>query len=211
MKSKITLMLFFVGIIASKNSFFSQSSLTIDGSQILSNFKFDDSQGTRDKVYNPIYTSAYSVGYRYATESGLMFRAALGMRKAGATMVYDAVNYAWNLQYADVKIGLGYVYNKPERIHPYLSVSGYFAYLLKANQSINNENFDVLKSESINKMDYGVFITPGINIKINDNMSAYTEFNYMMGLANLETSTDGQKSNNAGMSLSLGLSFTISK
>lgn len=211
MNSKFKICLFLLSAFACRNEFFAQSSLTIDGSQIMSNFKFEDSQGTRDKVYNPIYTNAYSVGYRYSAESGLMFRAGLGMRKAGATLVYDNSNYAWNFQYADVKIGVGYVYNKPERIKPYLCVSGYFAYLLKANQTINNENFDILKSESINKMDFGVFITPGINIKINDYISAYTEFNYMMGLANLETSTDGQVSHNSGMSISLGLSFNITK
>lgn len=209
MNSKFKIVLFLLCAIACKNDFFAQSSMTIDASQVMANFKFADSEGSRDKVYNPIFTSAYSLGYRFSTESGLMFKAGLGMRKAGSTLVYDASNYTWDFQYADVKLGLGYMYNKPERFKPYISVSGYFAYLLKANQTINNENFDILKSESINKMDFGVFITPGLNFKLNDYISAYTEFNYMMGLANLETSTDGQKSNNSGMSLSLGLSFNI--
>ena len=58
-------------------------------------------------------------------------------------MVYDGYNYLWDLQYTDIKLGGGYIYNAG-RLKPYLSVSGYFAYLLKANQTINNQNFDTL-------------------------------------------------------------------
>lgn len=186
---------------------FAQSSITIDASQVVSTFKFTDSAGVQDKSYSPIYSGAYSLGYRYESEEGLLIRAGLGMRKAGATMDYDNINYTWNLQYADVKVGVGYIYNKV-RLQPYLSASPYYAMLLKANQSLNNENFDIINSKSLQKNDYGVFITPGLQFKASDAISVYTEFNYMMGLRNLETSS-GQKSYNRAYSFSLGVAFTI--
>jgi hypothetical protein len=188
---------------------FAQSNVTIDASQVVSTFKFTDSTGTQDKSYSPVYSGAYSLGYRYASEGGLLIRAGLGMRKAGATMVYDNINYTWNLQYADIKVGAGYIYNKAS-FQPYLSVSPYYAMLLKANQSLNNENFDIINSKSLQKNDYGVFITPGLQFKASDAISVYTEFNYMMGLRNLETDS-GQKSYNRAYSFSLGVAFTITK
>lgn len=189
--------------------FFAQSSITLEASQVVSTFKFTDSAGVQDKSYAPIYTGAYGLGYRYASEGGLLIRAGLGMRKAGATMVYDHINYAWNLQYADVKVGVGYMYNK-KRFKPYVTASFYYALLLKANQSLNNESFDIKDSKSLKTNDYGVFITPGLQFKASDAISVYTEFNYMMGLQNLETG-NGQKSYNRAYSLSLGVAFTISK
>lgn len=186
-----------------------QSHITFDASQQMTNFKFSSSDGTRDKEYNVIYNGAYALGFRYGLESGLQFNANLGMRKAGATTVYDASSYTWNLQYTDVKLGIAYSHNKSERFHPYLNVSGYFAYLLKASQVINNENFDILKSKNLSNTDYGVFFSPGLTIIINESMSTYFQYNYLLGLANIETSGDGQISKNAGMSLTLGLAFKI--
>lgn len=206
---RITLLL--IGAFFIHSSGRAQSSLNVDASQLFSSFRFTDSQGNElNNEYSGIYTGAYSVNYRLGLESGLQFLGGLGMRKAGATLVYDEINYLWNLQYADAKLGVGYMMKK-ERFSPYLNVSGYFAYLLKANQSLNNENFDILKSKSINDKDYGVFLTPGVLVTLSDAISSYLEFNYMRGLSNIENNDSGQKAYNAAMGLTLGVSFTITK
>lgn len=197
------------GMFIASTQVIAQSSVTIEASQVISTFKYIDSDGTRDKSYSGIYSGAYGLGYRYVSEAGLLVRAGLGMRKGGATMVYDNTNYTWNLQYADVKAGIGYMYNK-KQFKPYLSASGYYAILLKANQSLNNENFDIKNSKSLKKNDFGIFITPGLQFKASDAVSVYAEFNYMMGLQNLEVDS-GQKSYNRAYSFSLGVAFTIKK
>ncbi len=192
----------------SKNAM-AQSSITIDASQVFSTFKFLDSQGNQDKNYSGIYSGAYSLGYRYTGEKGFMFRGSAGMRKAGSTLVYDAMNYTWNLQYLDVKLGIGWAFGKG-RTKPYLSASPYYAFLLKATQVINNENFNVLNSKSISSSDYGVFITPGVQFKASDAITIYGELNYMLGLQNLEKDS-GEKSYNRAYSATLGVAFTITK
>jgi hypothetical protein len=207
----IKIVFFLLGFIGLHTSVLAQSSITVDASQQYSTFKFIDSQGESDRAYSGNFSGGYSVGYRHGGElGGLLIRAALGMRKAGATMVYDDTNYMWDLQYVDIRAGVGYML-LGERIQPYFTATPYFSRLLKANQVINNENFDLLKSGSLKKSDYGVFASPGVQITVSDAFSAYLEFNYMMGLQNLETTGDDQKSYNRAYTLTLGVSFNLTK
>lgn len=190
------------------SSVMAQSNLMIDASQVFSNFKFIDSQGIQDKDYKINYTGAYNFGYQYQSDFGLIARTGVGMRKGGATMVYDGANYNWSLQYVSYNLGLGYMYGDG-LLKPYLTVAGYFGYLLKANQTINNQDFDIIDLDQIQKIDYGLIGSIGTQIELNDAMSAYTEFSYLMGLQNIETSTLGQESSNVSYVLTLGLIFSL--
>jgi hypothetical protein len=209
---KFKFLLFVLGFLSSTAAM-AQSSLTIDASQQSSNFKFVDSQGTADTSYLPAYTGAYSLGYRFATEGGLLVRANLGMRNAGATMIYDDANYLWDLQYADVKLGAGYMLNTA-RFKPYVTVSGYYAYLLKANQTQGSMNYDMVKGGELKRNDYGVIASPGLQVMLSEFISVYSEFSYVMGLQNIEpqkveNTTSVQEGYNRAYGLTLGLSFTI--
>ena len=186
-----------------------QSNITIDASQTLTSFKFLDDQGNQDKGYSGVYSGAYSLGYRYTGKKGSLFRGGVGMRKAGASLVYDGMNYSWNLQYLDIKLGAGWMFGK-KRTKPYICVSPYYAFLLKATQVLNNQAFDILNTKSLKTSDYGVNFTPGVQFKASDVISIYGEFNYMLGLQNLETSTT-EKSYNRAYALTLGVAFTITE
>lgn len=210
MKNTLKTIIAVIGFIAINQYCSAQSAFTIDASQQLTNFKFTDSEGTRDKNYLGNYSGYYSLGFRMLKESGFLFRAGAGMRNAGASLIYDEANYSWNLQYIEAKAGAGYAY-KMEKLTPYLCVSPYFGYLLKANQTLNHQNYDIINSGSLNRMDYGVFISPGVQLGLSDAVSAYFEFNYMMGLANLETGDNGQVSSNIAYSICAGLAFSINK
>lgn len=212
--SKLKVFLFLAGFLATTAAM-AQSSLTIDASQLSSNFKFVDSQGVKDTSYLPTYTGAYSIGYQFATDGGILIRTKIGMRNAGATMIYDDANYLWDLQYADAKLGLGYMYDMG-MFKPYLTVSGYYAYLLKANQTQGSMNYDMIKGGELQRADYGVLASPGVQVSLSDYISVYTEFSYLMGLQNIETQAfEGadtiQEGFNRAYSLTLGLAFTITK
>lgn len=183
------------------------SSITIEASQNVTNFKFTDSDGNIDDSYSPLYSGGYALGYRYALDQGLFFSGKLGMRNAGATYVFDDTNYSWDLQYAEVRLGIGYNYSFG-KFGVHLSAQPYFAYLLKANQRLNNEDFDIRDSGILNETDYGVFISPGGNFTVSDYIAVYVDVNYMLGLANLETD-ESQTSNNTLIGATLGVSFTI--
>jgi len=207
---KMKLFLLLACLIASTVFVSAQSALTIDASQLYASFKFEDSQGTKlNNEYSGIYTGAYGISYRYLTDFGLIIKPGIGMRNGGASLVYDDMNYSWKLQYANAKLGFGYIYIM-DRINPYFVASGYFAYLLRGTQIINNENFNITHSSLLNNKDYGVIFTPGVEFKLSDYISSYLEFNYLMGLNNVEMD-EGQNAKNFAFGLTLGLSFTITK
>ncbi|MBL4861404.1 MAG: PorT family protein, partial [Crocinitomicaceae bacterium] len=207
MKSKIKLFLCAAGFLMLSNHVDAQSSITIDASQNITNFKFVNSAGEQDMNYSVNYSGGYSLGYRYTLENGMFFPVKIGMRTAGATYVYDDANYSWNLQYGEARLGLGYNYAFG-KFGAHISATGYFGYLLKANQRLNNEDFDIRASDQINTIDYGVIVSPGVNFTASDYINIYLDLNYMMGLANLETD-DTQTSNNTMYGANLGLAFTI--
>lgn len=199
-----------LGFICCVTTVNAQSQFTIEASQQFTSFKFSDSQGSAlNSEYSGVLTGAYGVGYRFVADNGILFRAGIGVRKAGATMVYDNMNYTWDLQYADLKLGGGYIL-KNDRFSPYLIVSGYSAYMLRGFQTINNEDFNIKESKAINEMDFGILVTPGVQIKLSDALSSFVEFNYLMGLQNLEKD-ESQKSKNVGYGLTLGLSLSFGK
>ncbi len=203
------------GLFILPNKTTGQTGITMDASQQMTSFKFTNSVGEIDNSYSPIFSGSYDVGYAHFLDFGLYFNAAVGMRNAGATMSVDNTNLRWDFQYAQGKLGIGYMYELG-RINPYLGISGYYARLLNANQRVNdptreNINYDLLDAGMITEQDYGVIITPGFRIAASDYISVYTEFEYLMGLQNIEPGESDQKAINAGYSLTLGLSFTIAK
>lgn len=192
-----------------------QSGITIDASQQITSFQFTNSTGQVDNSYSSIYSGAYTVGYTHFLDYGIYLDGGLGMRNAGATMTLDDTHLRWDFRYAQIELGGGYIYDLG-MFSPYLGVSGYYAKLLKANQRINdptreNINYDLMEAGMVNEGDLGLLITPGVRISASDFISVYTEFEYLMGLQNIEAGESSQEASNLGYSLSIGLSITIDK
>jgi hypothetical protein len=206
---RITIIWILLGFICFVTTVNAQSGIAMEASQLYTSFKFTDSLGTKlDSEYSGILTGAYHVGYRFVSEGGLMVKVGLGMRKAAATLEYDAMNYAWDMKYVDGRLGLGYML-KYDKVSPYINVCGYYSYLLRGYQTINNENFDMKKAKSINDMDYGVTGALGVQFTLSYTFSTYVELNYLRGLNNLEKD-NGQKASNLAYGLTLGVSYALS-
>jgi hypothetical protein len=195
-------------IIAINISLYGQSKIIIEGAQIYSTFKFIDANGNYlSNEYLGKFTNAYNIGYSYKFDFGLFVRPAIGMRNTGAEMVYDNMNYSWQLQYASAKLGIGYMFDF-EKVKPYLMISGYFAYLVNGNQIVNNEHFNIIQNNLLKTIDYGIIASPGLEVKISNEISTYFEFDYLMGLNNIEIN-QSQKTTNISYCLTLGLSFAL--
>lgn len=205
---KSLLLLLLVCMIASTALVSAQSSVTVEVSQLYTSFRFNDSQSNNlNTEYKGIFTGGYGVGYRYVTNFGLIVKPGFGIHKSGADLIYDDMNYSWRLQYADAKLGIGYIYAL-DRISPYFVASGYFSYLLNGTQVLNNEHFNIIESELLDNLDYGIVLTPGVEIGLTKNIASFLEFNYLMGLNNLEPD-DSQTSTNFAYSLTVGFAFTF--
>ncbi len=189
--------------------FVTHSSVTIDAGQVFSTFKFIDSEGDKAPDYKYNITSAYSLGYQHTKNNGLFYRANIGMRHGGASLIKNGIEYNWNFQYADAAIGAGYMLNR-WRIKPYFFAAPYLGYLLKANQTIGMSRYDIKQNTTIKTADLGLFLCPGAKLAISNLITIYAEYKYILGLQNLEKSTT-QKSYNRGFLFNLGLSFNITK
>ncbi len=187
----------------------SQSFLTIDGSQVFSNFNFTSSAGKKDNNYKSISSGGYSLGYRLCEKSGLIFRFNLGMRKAGSSLNYNNTLINWNLQYCDVRIGAGYEYNK-WRVKPYITAAPYFSFLLKGSQNMDGLNYDLKANKGIKNSDFGILIIPGIKAIVSDYLSFYSEITYLYGIQNIE-SDKSEKLYNTGFFITVGMAAQFSK
>lgn len=206
---KIKLFLFplFVALITSIQA---QSGLTLEVSQLFTSFKFQDREGIKhNSEYQGLYTGAYGIGYRYVNDIGLIIKPGIGMRNGGANLVYDDVNYSWRLQYADLKLGLGYI-TPFETVNPYFLASGYYAFMLRGTQITHNETLNITESNLLSNIDYGLIFSPGVNIKLSDYISSYVELNYFKGLTNIEKDP-GQKTKNFAYGLSIGVAISFSE
>jgi hypothetical protein len=191
-----------------------QSYLNLEAAQVFSTFKFTyklNESNTKSTSGNPLYSqinsAAFGLGYSCIGKKGMIIIGSLGFRKAGASLVYKKINYLWNLQYIDAKIGVGYQYNK-WRLKPYSVLSPYYAYLLNAKQSVGLSYYDIKASRSLKGYDFGLFINVGIKAALSQYILLYAEYNYNLGLKNLETA-QGQYLYNRGFSIKLGLAFSI--
>lgn len=190
-----------------------QAYINLEGAQVFSTFKFSTKISDKDQVftdnqaYKHITVGAFSLVYQYEDSNGFFILAGAGMRKAGSSLVYNNVDYIWKMQYADVKAGIGYQFNK-WRIKPYEAVSPYYASLLNANQYIGQKNYDIKASKSIRNYDFGLFLALGAKATISKQISIFTEYNYILGLKNIETTAE-QYLYNRGFSIKMGLSLNI--
>ncbi|WP_242117518.1 PorT family protein [Aestuariivivens sediminicola] len=187
-----------------------ESSLTIEASQLVSTFKFIDSDNNKlNSDYQSIFTGAYGIGYRNIFENNIMLKAGLGKRNGGANYVYDDTNYSWRLEYAELKVGGGYMM-KRRVFSPYAVLNVYYGHLLRGTQVLNNEEFNITESDILKKSDFGLIGNLGINFKISNFVSAYAEGLYLFGLSNIEEDSD-QTTSNRGYGISLGLSFNLTE
>ena len=208
MKLKVLLVCMFCIFFCSNITHAQTQSLTIEAAQNITNFTFKNSDGVKDKNYEPSFSGGYALGYAYKlTNIRLYFTGKIGMRSAGASYVYDGINYNWNLKYFETRLGIGYDYDFG-KFGTHFAVQPYFGYLLKGNQRLNNEDFNLKTSGALNKADAGLFISPGVNFQASDFISMYLDLNYMFGFYNLESNAE-QVSRNNLYGANLGLAFTI--
>ena len=185
----------------------SANQITIDFGQNFTKMQFIDDQGFADTSLKYNFSTALNVGYEYSFEKGLFIGAKIGYRPGGASYVFDDANYAWNLNYTEVRLGVGYAYDLGP-VTARLSVEGYSAYLYRAKQQLHNLERDMLAAGSFRKWDHGLFITPSISYPIADNLDLGLGFNYMMGLHNIETD-DGQETKNTLMGSNITLRIKL--
>ena len=184
-----------------------QSSLTMDFGQNFTKLKFMNDQQEADTSIQSNFSTSFNVGYIYTLKEGVYFSSKIGFRPAGASYVYDDVNYRWDMNYSEFRLGVGYAYDLGPVIVRF-STQGYAGYLFKAEQQLHHLTRDMLAAESVEVWDFGLFFTPGVEYAINDKLNVGLNFNYMLGLTNIEVD-EGQTTKNSLMGSNVSLRINL--
>jgi hypothetical protein len=195
------------------NSSSAQSDFNIEAYAVFSTFNFTaknvnpNTTTVANTNYSHTTVSAFSLGYTHSASNGLLLLGSLGVRQAGSSLIYNSINYIWNMHYADIKAGVGYQFDK-WRLKPFVSVCPYYGYLLNGTQTFNQESYDLKANKSLKNNDYGLFANVGFKAALSPYISVYTEYNYILGLQNIETGQN-QYLYNRGFSVKFGVALTI--
>ncbi|MGM0581295.1 MAG: outer membrane beta-barrel protein [Bacteroidota bacterium] len=192
------------------------SGISIEASQQYSNFSYMDSEGIGGKSflgsdeYTGIFAGGYNLGYRMNTLDNIIIRGSIGMRRAGASLVFEDIVSTWSFQYADFRAAAGYEYELG-KLGVYLTAGPYAAFLLRASQTRNDIDYDLKENGEINTWDFGIVASPGVKYTVSDYINIYAEADYLFGLKNLEADAADpeQESYNVGLAISLGVIFII--
>jgi hypothetical protein len=204
MKETIAIVFLFFSLLTCN----AQNKIGISFSQNFSTFRFKDSEkNIEDLDYSIKY--GYGLSFQRVFGKNFFFEGLLSYNNKGANSTYGLQKLDWSFHYANIGLDGGYKFILG-RLCPQAGAGFYFGRLMKADQFIGSDYYDLMAENSINKNDFGATLFAGIEYEYSDNGSIYLRINESIGLLNLENNTEAtQKMFNRTFSIQLGLSFTI--
>ncbi|MFH1119826.1 MAG: SH3 domain-containing protein [Bacteroidota bacterium] len=188
-----------------------QDNFSVNFGQTFARFKYADSKGNADENMSAAIGNAYALNYNKTGSNGLFIRPELGYKKYGAQSSIDDLLLNWSLQYLDLNFGAGYR-GTDMKFNPVIGGSLYASFLLKADQTVGRNIYNLKENDDINKMDFGMNLIAGVNYSFSETASILLECRYAIGLRQLEpnqVSTQTQDMKNRAFSLHFGLAFDI--
>lgn len=185
-----------------------QNSIGVSFSQTYSTFRFKDSDG---EIEDLKYTIKHGYGLTRQQEIAENFFAegSLSYNCKGATSTLGVQKLDWSLHYLNAAINAGYKMTIG-RLVPQGGAGLYYGRLLKAEQFIGSDYFDLIDTDYIRKSDFGASIFGGIGYDYSENGSVFLRLNETIGLLQLENDEQAtQRMFNRTFSIQLGLLFTI--
>ena len=202
---KIITLLFLVSIFLPLKS---QNKIGVSFGQMYSTFRFKDSEGNIEDLK---YTIKYGYGVTWQQEilESLFVEGSLSYYGKGATSTLGVQKLDWSLHYVNVSINAVYKMTIG-RLTPHGGAGLYYGRLLKAEQFIGSDYFDLIETDYIRKSDFGANLFAGIGYDYSDYGSVFVRLNETIGLLQLEKDeTATQRMFNRTFSIQLGLFFTI--
>jgi hypothetical protein len=174
--------------------------------QNYSTFRFIDSEGSQDELDYTI-KFGYGLSYQHLFGEHFYLEVPVQYNNKGANSTLDQYKLDWSFHYVNAGLNLGYRFTIG-RLYPQFGLGAYYGRLLKADQYVGPDHYDLLVTNVINKNDYGVCGFVGLEYEYSDNGSVFLRINEAMGLLQLEEDSD-QEMFNRTFSIQLGLYFTI--
>lgn len=169
---------------------FSQSKVSVNLGQTFSKFRFRDSQGNEDPNMTFVVKNSYGLAYENLLYKGWFIRPEIGYKNLGAQSYSNNTNLLWDLHYIDLSAGGGYMF-LTKSIRPYVGASMYVSYLLKANETIGSDSYNLIANNALKKFDFGVNVFTGVKYRIENNIDIFVECRWSNGLLQLDNNLNG--------------------
>ncbi len=173
-----------------------------------STFRFLDNEGEKEDLKFTI-KNGYGFIFQKQFGSNVFAEGLLAYNNKGANSQIGNFKLDWSFHYVNIALNGGYRLNLG-RLHPYGGLGIYYGRLLKADQFIGTEYYDLMTMDIISMNDSGVNVFGGVEFTHSRNGSVFIRLNQEMGLLQLERADDdNQKMFNRTFSIQLGLLFYI--
>ncbi len=185
-----------------------QNNIGLYFSQNFSTFRFLNNDGEKEDLK---YTIKYGYGliYQIQFDSNIFAEGLLSYNNKGANSQIGNTKLDWSFHYVNLGINGGYKFNLG-RIQPHVGTGFYYGHLLKADQFIGIDYYDLMSMDIISMNDLGLNIFGGMSYEYSRNGFVFIRLNQEIGLLQMEKDDeDNQKMFNRTFSIQLGLLFNI--
>ncbi|HOF20533.1 MAG TPA: outer membrane beta-barrel protein [Bacteroidales bacterium] len=185
-----------------------QNKIGVSFNQIYSTFRFKNSEGEiEDLKYTIKY--GYDIIWQYKILEVFFVEGSLSYNCKGASSTLGVQKLDWSLHYANAGVNAAYKMTIG-RLSPHGGAGFYYGRLLKADQLIGSDYYNLMETNYIRKSDIGTNIFAGIAYDYSENGSVFIRLNEAVGLLQLEKNDlSSQRMFNRTFSIQVGLFFSI--
>jgi hypothetical protein len=175
-----------------------------------STFRFEDAQGNKGSQYR--FAGGDRMGISYGKEMGDKgrWKAELGYREGGARLFLGTDLVEWRLGYAEAILRYEWTVDLGEHASMRLGLGPYVGFRILGDQRIGNQAFNLMDSEALLGVDWGLNLKYGIYKKVGNGMQLGVHYAFIGGLQNLENQVvnPGQKSYLRAHTFGIGWLYT---
>jgi hypothetical protein len=166
---------------------FAQNHFHVKSGKTFSTFLFRNSENTKDESLDYITNNFLGLSYDFNLGKLHVLRPEVSYREGGARSEWNNRRLFWKLNYIDINFAYQIKVLDFEKIKIYQGIAPGVGFLLSGEQYIGNDYFDVKKTGSLRKMDYGVNFMANAKIKVIENVYLTVEYRYGLGIRQIES------------------------
>lgn len=175
----------------------------------LSSFLYKDADGNKDENLGFRSGNTYNLSVDLGFGLKHLLRPEIIYSELGAKSSFMDVLVDWKLNYFG--FGASYLYKYIDRESIAISpgaIIGY-DYLLKGEQTIGSERYNLNKNDALKTWDLSLGILLNSRFKVTDSFYLNFEYRFNIGLNQIEKKDQGEKSKNIGHKALVGLSYNL--
>lgn len=178
--------------------------------QVFSSISYRNSQGQTDSYINSEIKSTYGVCYQRFFNKLVFFQPNFYYVNLGAQSTANNQKVEWDFHYLGFSVGAG-IGRTRKFVHsdfifkPYGSLSIYAQYPYKADQTIGEQYFNLLKDNEFRNLDSGIRLGAGCVVDFSQDIALDVSYTFLRSLINLEKQANTQKMHNQANIFAFGL------